>query len=92
MRLNPGLDPQRQKRLEPVFHYILFSGKLKICASLHFDWHVILLLLILNSSHLFWIILHASWYLFLFYLLFFSWYLCLCIIWNHFLVVCLLVS
>lgn len=43
----PG-SPETEEA-EPVFHYILLSGKLKICASLHFhfDWHLILLLLIL---------------------------------------------
>lgn len=43
----PG-SPETEEA-EPVFHYILFSGKLKICASLyfHFDRHLIPLLLIL---------------------------------------------
>lgn len=43
----PG-SPETEEA-EHLFHYILFSGKLKICASLHFhfDWHLILQLLIL---------------------------------------------
>lgn len=32
----PG-SPETEEA-EPVFHYSLFSGKLKICASLHFHF------------------------------------------------------
>lgn len=44
----PG-SPETEEAEPPVFHYILFSGKLKICASLHFpfDWHLILILLLI---------------------------------------------